>query len=638
MGLASTLKLGVDLPATELLRFLPVATAATSGFCAPDRTDGRYVYYLSGSTFYRYDVYTNTYQLLASPNMAPVTAVSLKYSAFGGYRCNCLGATANTVDIPGLESKMLEGLTIRITSGKGAGQEKTIVSCSENKILDHGIVTSASATSIGDSTKKWRFNEFIGCALRLVYNTGQSQIRNILYHDINTITVSDPNYQQLDPFNNTGFSAVAPYAVPVVTAGSQAHYYIEKSTLTLSSDWNIVPDATSSFMIMSGCIYCVSSVATAPWSSFQMYDILSDKWITRTAIGGLLLAALGTDFGIERFGEVGGIFTSGSVSSATLRSITDSSKTFVADSYCNYQIRITGGTGRGQKRRIVGNTTTSIEVASSWDTTPDATSTYAIYGDTDKIILAGGGASAMYKHNVELDSWYQGLFFDAGIARNMSASYGGQEAWGITTATRNTGGITAVNATPPAGGTGYTVGDIVTVSTGGTNGRVRVTSITTGGVVTGVELFACGSAYTTGTGKATTVVTGSGSGLTVEITTIGVVGTITLASSHNLCIGDQITIAGCTEGLWNALYTVIGIYSSTVIEVSTTATATAAATTSQSTTVLVDAANNWTVNEHVGKLVSINVAGPAPTTQVRRITANTVNTLTLQSSITSTLN
>ena len=62
MGLASPLKLGVDLPAIELLRFLPVATAATSGFCAPDRTDGRYVYYLSGSTFYRYDVYTNAYR------------------------------------------------------------------------------------------------------------------------------------------------------------------------------------------------------------------------------------------------------------------------------------------------------------------------------------------------------------------------------------------------------------------------------------------------------------------------------------------------------------------------------------------------------------------------------------------------
>jgi hypothetical protein len=37
----------------------------------------------------------------------------------------------------------------------------------------------------------------------------------------------------------------------------------------------------------------------SPWTSFQFYDVISDVWTTKTALGGNLLSALGTDFAIE---------------------------------------------------------------------------------------------------------------------------------------------------------------------------------------------------------------------------------------------------------------------------------------------------------------------------------------------------
>lgn len=86
-----------------------------------------------------------------------------------------------------------------------------------------------------------------------------------------------------------------------------------------------------------------------------------------------------------------------------------------------------------------------------------------------------------------------------------------------------TGVITVLNAAPTAGGTLYTVGDVLTIS-GGTTGNlatVLVTSISGGGgtgPVTGVSLISGGSGYTVGTGKVTTG--GTGSDCTLNITTI----------------------------------------------------------------------------------------------------------------------
>lgn len=80
------------------------------------------------------------------------------------------------------------------------------------------------------------------------------------------------------------------------------------------------------------------------------------------------------------------------------------------------------------------------------------------------------------------------------------------------------GMISTLNGTPTAGGTGYSADDLLTITTGGTNGQVRVDTVSSG-VVTAVSLVSAGINYTTGAGKATVGGTG-GADCTVNITAI----------------------------------------------------------------------------------------------------------------------
>ena len=628
MAVTNNLRKQIDLPVWEWLRFAQVATAATSALCYGEGTNERYLYYLSG-TFWRYDTWTDGWEQLASPNIAPVTAVKMKYSSYGGYRGNILSATATTLTIAGLQGDLFDGRTIRITAGTGISQRVVITSSDDNVIKDHGILTSATNASITDTTKRWAINQWIGYSVRLVFGTGQSQVRKVLYNDATNLYFYDINYQQLEPWNNTVYSAVAPYAIPTNAAGSQATYYIESTTLTVPT-LSPIPDASSSYVIEGGGIWLLSAVAGAPWSSWQYYDVLSDTWTTKTALGGHLLAALGTDFSIERTGEYSGAFVvEATATSGGVRTITNTNANYPIDVYTNYQIRITAGTGIGQRSRIAGNTATVIETENPWDITPDNTSKYEIWGNTDQIYLIGNGSSSMYKYSVEGDYWYTGNTIDYGQTINMYIKYSGQESYAMTTGVRNTGGITVLKATPTAGGTGYAVGDLFNITTGGTIGKGRVTSVAAG-VVTGVALYSAGLTYTTGAAKATTIISGAGNNaLTVEITTVGTVGRITSVQNLNLCQGDTITIGGCTESAWNTNYSVLAIDSLTTFDILLTATANAAATASQSVTLIVDSSKSWVVNEHAGKVVHVCIAGTSPTTQSRRITSNTATTLTV---------
>ena len=345
-------------------------------------------------------------------------------------------------------------------------------------------------------------------------------------------------------------------------------------------------------------------------------------------MGGLVPAAFGTDFSIERTGENGGQFISGTATSGTARTLVDTSQTMTPDRYANYQLRIISGTGMGQRKRITQNTATTFWTESNWNVNPDATSVYAVYGNTERLYLVGNGSSSIYKYNTEQDQWFQGNSIDFGQSINIGIKYAGQDSYAMSTGVRNTGGILTVTAAPVAGGSGYVVGEIITLATGA-GGKVRVTSVNAG-VVTGVELYACGSGYSVTT-FAQSATSGSGSGCTVAVASVGVVGRITSVQNMNLARGDSITIYGCSESAWNTTYSILGIDSLTTFDIALTATANAAASNSQSTSVMVDATKNWTVNEHIGKLVSISVAGTSPTHQIRRITANTATTLTLQS-------
>lgn len=622
-------KLQYDMPFWQPQAPLVGNTAAGTATCTADDGSDPALYYNIGTAFYKWCSRTNGSQQLASLPTAPATSIALKYNKYAGHRGNCLGATINTIKLAPVNPSLLVGKTIRITDGAGAGQDRTITSTNVLNIHDKGLLTSVSSLGIGDTTKNWKINEWVGYQVRILYGTGQTILRKVLYNDATTLYFQDNNYQQLESWQNTPLYTATPYTLPVVTAGSQGHYSIESCSVTVNTNWDVQPNSTSSFAILTGGIFAVTASSTAPWATVYYYDVLSNIWTYKTSLGGLLPSALAGDFSIERLGETGGAFLTGTTTSATSTSLTVATSTpsiTAVDRYANYQVRITGGTGIGQRRRILTNTTSVINVANPWTVTPDSTSTFSIYGNTDIIYLSGNNQSSLYQLNIEKDFWTPSHAHTIGICRNGSATFGGQEGLGLTSIARNTNGVTNINTTPVAGGSNYTVGDILTLSTGGSAGKVKVLSVSTTGAVTSVMLYACGSGYSVTTSSTTG---GTGTLCTIGITSVGVVGRATTALNHNLAIGDSITLSGATESAWNNSFTVLGCDTLTNFDIATTATSVWVATASQSTTVIVDSAQNWTNGEHVGRLVVLQIAGPSPTTQVRRIVSNTATTLTV---------
>lgn len=628
MALDNKLKKQIDLPVWEWCRFAPTATSAVSTMTTTEDGENRYIYYLVGSLFYRYDTYADTWQQLASPNISPATAVSMRMTMNRGFHGRVLSSTSSTVTIPGLRGPVFNNKKIKILQGNGVGQERTLTYVSDN-VHDFGVMTGGTSSTLIDSLKKWKINQWAGYTIGITFGTDVTQYKKILYNDATTIYLSDTNLQPHDPWNNQAYQANAPYAQPVATAGLQTHYQIFSSTYNIDTNWTVNPDPSSFFTIVTGGIYLLSSQAGAPFGTLQYYDIAHDQWQVKTMPQSLILAALGTDISIERTGKFGSAFLNGTATSATSRTLVDTTQNVLANRYRNYRILITGGTGVGQNRRILCNRSDTFTVARPWDVTPDNTSTYEIWGDFDKLYIAGNGSSAMYAYSPENDYWIHGHVFDDGLVNNMAVKLNGWIPFGITSGTRLAAGVTAVASAPTAGGTNYSLGDVLICSVGGTGAQVIVTGITTGGVVTSVELMNAGTAtgFTTGTGKATTG--GTGTGCTINITSVGVVVKITTATNHFLETGDSVTVSGCNEAAHNTTSNILCVNSLTSFDLITTATANMVATTTQSTATIVDSTKNWTVNEHAGRIVDLMVAGTGPTSQKRWIISNTATTLTV---------
>lgn len=632
---ANKLQQVVDLPVWEWLRFAPVTTAAISSLAAPDTlTDGRYLYYMNSTAMYRYDTVTDSWMQLAStPFNTPVTTISMKYSNAGGYRGRVISGSSSSITIPGLYGDILDGYNVRIYAGTGIGQERTISNMSYVTIYDRGVATATTNNSqIQDTLKRWKVNQWAGYQVTVIFGTGVTQRRKVLYNTADTLFFFDGNYQQIDPWNNVAFSATAPYVAPASTAGAQTIYQIEAHQANMSSAWDVIPDSSSRFVVESGGIWALSAIAATPRHTLYYYDIAADVWVGKTSTGDLYPAALGTDFAIEKITTSGDVYVSGSVITATSRSFACATDPLTTvDRWENYEVRITSGSARGQRRRIVANGTGSYEVNRKWDVMPDSSSVFAVVDDRKTAYIAGNGNTTLFNYNIDADLMCQAPVYDYGLTRNSAVTYNGFEGIAITSGVRNTNSITAVNPVPTAKGTGYSIGDILTVTTGGTLGRVYVESISSGGLVETISLYQAGLTYTTGIGKATSG--GTGTGCTIEITSVGTTGRISTAINNFFKQGDSVTISGMTDAAWNTTYSILACDSASTFDIIITAAANASAVSAQSTTLMIDSTATWDTNEHVGKIVQISTAGQSPTSQCRRITANTATTLTLQSAL-----
>lgn len=86
MPVTLNLKRGIDLPVFQWLRFLPVASAAGACMCTDKRGTDRFIYMLLGAaSFWRYDVWTDSFQQLANPpTLSFVAGVALTFDPSRG--------------------------------------------------------------------------------------------------------------------------------------------------------------------------------------------------------------------------------------------------------------------------------------------------------------------------------------------------------------------------------------------------------------------------------------------------------------------------------------------------------------------------------------------------------------------------
>jgi len=644
---SNTLAKQVDLPVWEWCRFAPAVSSAVSSTCSADNPDflqtehGRYVYYLISSTqFVRYDTWTDMYQFLTPPPLAPFNFSAMKLAGAYGPEGKVIAAGSSTVTVPAIFMEAMLDYDIVIISGTGAGQRRKIVNVAEPVVHDSGIAVATSNVlgniTLQDTVKTWTFNQWAGYNLRITANAGVGQYRQILSNTTNNIIMGDSTQMNMRLNNPATFS-------PVIgaTAGSQSTYAIESQVVTVDSPWAVTPDTTSVFRIQSGMIMLTTAnlaTATAPFYTIQLYDILRDTWYILPAMTNILTAGA-TDMSLERMSENASIWANGKATGGTTTTLIDASmgvdrKAWDTNKWAGYWVHFYSGTGEGQIRQISSNTGTTL----TWLTTgtaPTATTRYHIVG-FDAGTATSGGASTLTDST---KSW--GVNRWANYAVRILAGAGAGQVLPIASNTATALTVVGAWATNPDSTSVYAI-----------QGDPDKSYLFTGGIAATPIINFSSQVQTFGRqldwGIARSASAGVAGYQPISITTLAnatTTATVTTAHIHQFRVGELVTVRGATDANFNVTNVAITTVPSATTFTYTMA-GTPAATTipgTQTTTTLTDASKSWATNEHAGRLVymytgAVTAAGGSTAGQVVRINNNSATTLTFVNAVTTSVN
>jgi len=477
-SLTTSLVEKLDIPVWEWMRFTPVASSALSSFTTSKTKTDRYIYANFGaSSFWRYDTISDSWQELASPiqSIGVVTGniCHLKQKSYGGFIAQVIGTHAigaSTLKCAGLGGNFLVGKTVRVISGAGKGQERTISSVTTETIHDSGGASSGTTGTLVDSAKSWTINQYRGYQINIdnMSASGSTVKRVILYNNATTITFADTAWFPVK-IRSSGLSPSS------IAAG--ANYTIESTTFAVSSPWTVALDETSNVMFVGEEVYCISSSTSNYFYIYQVYSTLEDCWYYLSQSGLQLIVSLGTDTNLECIDESTGVLDTGTATIAsTVSTVVDSGKSWTTNRWANYRVRITAGTALGENAVILSNDGTTLTTLTPFLVAPDATSTYEIIPDSDKNYWMNAGAGNISQYSKEIDNWSWGRIYDSGVANIGSASFGGQGVIALSSITRS--GVTATATTVL--NHNFKVGDSVTIA-GAThanyNGAFAVVSV-----------------------------------------------------------------------------------------------------------------------------------------------------------------
>jgi hypothetical protein len=148
----------------------------------------------------------------------------------------------------------------------------------------------------------------------------------------------------------------------------------------------------------------------------QIAEILSNSGTALT-----FSTTLGTGLdSTSRYNILG--YDAGTLTSATGRILSDTSKTWEVNRWANYAIRIIAGTGDGQMRQIMSNGTDSIITYDPWNIQPDNTSIYAIQSYTNDMLMTVGASAETFLYHAEgSDLVSHGRILDEGTVQAAAA-------------------------------------------------------------------------------------------------------------------------------------------------------------------------------------------------------------------------
>jgi hypothetical protein len=574
MALNNKLRKIVDQPVWEWLRYSPFVFTTNTAFITPQSADtgswqNRYIYALQSNNQYRYDTYADAWSFMGTmlPN-APADSLTGVWKTDDGHAGRFVSATSGSSVATGsfIEESVVVGMKIKVISGPGRGLERTIVSSSQPVNLEYMTVTgyTNSGTALGlitDSSKKWIPNQWRGYQVRVYLGASQQYlIRRILYNNNDTLFFANAEYHAIDPQLAYMQLWDANVIAPSTAYGSRA--VIQSSAITVDSPWPVNLDYSSRFEIECGMIHSIQNISSNALFLHYIYDPLYANWFPGHVMSGIVPQYLaGTELQLETIdASLTPTFVSGSISTATSRSISDSTKNWGVNQWANYRV---ADTTLGFSRHIAYNDATTLYFRTNADWTSTPGNTYEIIHDSDKLYMNGGNFSTMMQYSCRNNTWLPSQRWDDGVLNTAYARFSSsfEMLHPITSITRTGNIATATTIT----GHPFVTGDKIFIS-----GALGVDSQFYNGFVTVTSSYPLSATLTAGTQP--------------TVFTYGMTGT----PSGNATLNT---------------HTAIQVF---------------------------DTSKNWVANELIGQVVEIYSSSPtSPTTQLRKITANTSQSITV---------
>lgn len=161
--------------------------------------------------------------------------------------------------------------------------------------------------------------------------------------------------------------------------------------------------STDTFTLSTGLFFVLMG-GTLAASSFKSYDVVTGTW-TPLSITGLPPNWVTDGRLVSENSYQNQYVTSTSSGSNTTTTLNDTTRSWLTNNFNSYQVRIIAGTGKGQIRNIVSNTSNQLTVQTAWTTTPNATSQYVIEANDDYLYLLGNGAVTLYRYQESTNTW-----------------------------------------------------------------------------------------------------------------------------------------------------------------------------------------------------------------------------------------